>query len=302
MSPPPYPVDLQVHSSRSDGTDSPAQLVTKAAALGVQVLALTDHDSVLGVEEAIAAGAAQGVRILAGIEFSTILEPDRDFLDVNILGYGFRHTDPDLLSQLQRVIDARLEQKIAQVERMQAYGLHVPLDEVLALARGVPGRPHIAQIALKHNPDRFDSLDDVFRQYLASNSENSTLVARSFGLRVEDAIHLVHAAGGIAVLAHPGSYQRIRDLPGAIQRMIDAGLDGIEVCYPYAPNRIHPSLPKDSARIAAHFRAFAQERNLLITGGSDYHGKRKPQPLAAAGLTLAEWQRLCQATGWEASP
>ncbi len=289
-----YPVDLQVHSIRSDGTDTPEALIDKAAAAGIRVLAVTDHDSVLGVTAAQARGIEADVHVISAIEFSTASERDQDFLDIDILGYAIDPINPTLLATLERVIESRVEQKIGQVERLQAYGLHVPLEEVLELAGGVPGRPHIAQIALKHNPHTFSSLDDVFRQYLASDAENSTHVRRRFSLRVEDAIELTHAVGGKAVLAHPGSYKRMRNLEDALRRMVDIGLDGLEVYYPYAAENGEGAADRriaGFAELAAHFGLFA-------TGGSDYHGERKRNRLGEAGLEWEQWERLRDENGW----
>ena len=289
-----YPVDLQTHSTYSDGTDTPEKLITKAAAAGIRVLAVTDHDSVLGVAEAQAAGMKAGVQILPAIEFSTAREPERDFLDINILGYAINPTDSTLLETLDRVIKSRVEQKIRQVERLHIYGLHVPVEEVLALAGGVPGRPHIAQIALKHNPHKFSSLNDVFQQYLAPDAENPTYVPRRFNLRVEDAIELIHAAGGKAVLAHPGIYKRVRNLEDALRRMVDAGLAGLEVYYPYGSDARGGGADKHIAR----FAELAARFGLFATGGSDYHGERKRNRLGEAGLEWEQWERLRDENGW----
>ena len=298
MTYPVYPVDLQAHSTRSDGTETPTDLVAHAAALGIRVLAVTDHDSLLGVGEALAAGAQFNVQVIPAIEFSTTSQRARDFLDINILGYGINHEDPSLLSTLDTVIAARVEQKIRQIEKLQAYGIHVPVDEVLALAGGVPGRPHIAQVALQHNPQRFSSLADVFAQFLAADAPNSVYVGRAFSLTVEAAIELTHAAGGVAVLAHPGIYHRVQDIDNAIQRMIDAGLDGIEIHYPYAKES-RRSLPGlSSAQLETHFGDIARRHDLLVTGGSDYHGARKSIDLGECGLSQAQWQRLQERTGW----
>ena len=295
-----YPIDLQLHSTRSDGTDSPAELIDIAAQLGVQVLALTDHDSVLGVDEAMDAAAGKGIRVLPALEFSTLNQRDRDLLDINILAYGIRHTDPELLATMQRVIDSRVQQKILQVERLQSYGVDVPVDEVLADAGGVPGRVHIARIALLRNPDKFTSINDVFAQYLAADAPNSTYVERSFSLSVNAAIELTHQAGGIAVLAHPGSYTRVQDIDAAVRRMVDIGLDGIEVRYTYAQNRGHRGANEAAVnQVIAHFDALADENGLLKTGGSDYHGATKPGILPGqAGLTMVEWTDLCERVGW----
>ena len=288
-----YPVDLQVHSNCSDGTDTPDELVRKASALGIGVLAVTDHDSVLGVAEAQAQGAAAGVHVLPAVEFSTARDRENDFRDFDILGYGIDPTNATLLDTMNRLKESRIEQKSRQVERLQRYGVHVPVDEVLALAGGVPGRPHIAQIALKYNPHRFSSLSDVFQQYLASDAENPTHVPRSFILGVVEAIELTHVAGGKAVLAHPGIYRRIRSLEASLARLVDAGLDGLEVQYPYAEEG------RDSTdRPIACFAALAARFDLFQTGGSDYHGERKPNRLGEAGLEVEQWQRLRDLNGW----
>lgn len=298
MTYPVFPVDLQAHSTCSDGTETPSELVAHAATLGIRVLAVTDHDSVLGVAEAVQAGAQHGVRVIPAIEFSTTSERARDFLDINILGYGIRYEDSALIDALSSVIAARVEQKIRQIEKLQAYGVRVPVDEVLALAGGVPGRPHIAQVALKHNPERFSSLSDVFAQFLAADAPNSVYVSRSYSLTVEAAIELTHAAGGVAVLAHPGIYHRVQDIDSAILRMVDAGLDGIEIHYPYT-KEARRSLPGASpAELITHFTEIARRHDLLMTGGSDYHGERKTILLGEAGLTDAQWQRLQERTGW----
>jgi predicted metal-dependent phosphoesterase TrpH len=296
----PFPVDLQLHSTASDGTETPTELVAHGAARGLRVMALTDHDSVLGVQEALTAAEAHGIWLLPALEFSTRREPRRDFQDINILAYGFDLQHPTLVEMMQKVYDARIEQKVRQVERMQSYGLDVPVDEVLAAAAGLPGRIHIAQVALARNPQRFSSLQDVFNQYLAAEAPNSTVVNRSFSLSVEDTIDLTHEAGGIAVLAHPGSYTNVHDVDGAVRRMAEAGLDGIEVNYTYAQNRGHRGAsPALVAQVITHFDALAQELGLLRTGGSDYHGRSKPGILPGqAGMTEAAWQRLAATVGW----
>lgn len=295
-----FPVDLQLHSTFSDGTDSPTAVVSLAAQLGIQVIALTDHDSVQGVVEAQAAGDQLYVRVLPAIEFSTLSEPELDLLDINILGYGIRHEDPKLQATLSQVIDSRITQKVRQVERLQSYGIDVPVDEVLAEVGGVPGRVHIANVALRRNPDKFGSIDDVFVQYLASDAPNPTYVARDFCLRVDEAIEVTHQAGGVAVLAHPGIYSRVQDVDAVVRRLADAGLDGIEVRYTYAQNRGNYGASRSAvSAIIDHYDALADECDLLKTGGSDYHGATKPgiEP-GQAGLTMKEWHQLCDRLGW----
>ncbi len=295
-----YPVDLQVHSTCSDGTDTPQELVTRAAALGICVLALTDHDTVQGVDAASEAGRQQGVWILPALEFSTRSDPENDLLDINILAYGIDPHHAELTAVLQRVRESRIDQKVRQIERLQSYGIDVPVEGVLARAGGVPGRLHIAQEALARNPQHFSSLQDVFDQYLSPDAPHSTYVARRFSLSVADAIALAHTAGGIAVLAHPGSYTRVRDVDGAVRRLQAMGLDGLEVSYTYAHNRGHyGASAQEVAQLVAHYRSLASELGLIQTGGSDYHGTAKPGIVPGmAGLTLAEWTDLAARLGW----
>lgn len=299
-----YPVDLQLHSTASDGTDAPTALMTLCAARNVRVVALTDHDNVLGIDEAILAGRQCGVQVIPALEFSTRSEPERDLLDINILALGIRHQDGDLLATLERVLASRVEQKIRQIERLQAYGVAIEIDDVLARAQGVPGRVHIAQEVITRNPQRFTSVADVFAQFLAPDAPNSTYVARTFSLSVEDAIAVTHAAGGVAVLAHPGAYPRVRDIDAVVARLAIAGLDGIEVRYPYAHNRGHFGADaREVAALVAHFHDLAMQHDLLITGGSDYHGQAKPGISPGMdGLTWPEWETLAARCGWATQP
>lgn len=295
-SPPRYPVDLQLHSTASDGTDRPAALVALCARLQLQVIALTDHDSVQGIDAAIAAAAPLGLQVVPALEFSTRAEPEHDYHDINLLAIGVHHHDPQLVDILRRLVDSRIEQKILQIERLRGYGIDISVDAVLSRAQGVPGRVHIAQVALERNPDRFASVSDVFAQFLATDAPNSTVVDRVFSLTVEEAIELTHTAGGIAVLAHPGAYPLVRNIDRVVRRLADAGLDGLEVCYPYAFNRGHErASPSAAAAQVTHFRQLAHQHRLLVTGGSDYHGTVKPGIVPGmAGLTHPEWSQLAE--------
>lgn len=284
-------VDLQLHSTYSDGTDEPAELVRLAAQRGLRAIALTDHDSVLGVDEALAAGRELGVEVVPALELSTRSEPERDLIDIDVLGYWVDPHHPELQSVLDRVMAARREQKLAQIERLRALGFSISAEEVLALAGGVPGRPHIADVLWRRNPGRFQSRQQIFEEYLSPGGK--AYVSRSFSLSVEDAIEVISTAGGIPVLAHPGLYRHIRDIEGAIRRLRAAGLKGLEVWYPY--HRVHSlqlSMTEAEAMIA-RFRQLAKALGLVSTGGSDYHGARLPQiHMGECGMTWAAYQAL----------
>ena len=168
----------------------------------------------------------------------------------------------------------------------------------LALANdGVPGRGHIAEIALKHNRDKFTRKQDVFDEYLASDARTPTYVQRRFSLTVKAAIKLIHKAGGKAVLAHPGVYSRVRNIEEAVRRMAEAGLDGLEVFYPYGSEARGGSADE----LVPRFAGLAERLGLFATGGSDYHGGNKKIRLGEAGLEWDQWdqwEQLRDANGW----
>jgi len=287
-----YPVDLQVHSVYSDGTMTPAELVAHAVERGVCVLALTDHDSVKGVPEVLAAGAEAGIEIVPAVELSIRHEPERDFVDLDILGYWIDHTDPGLQAMIQKVINGRVAQKIRQIEIMQSYGIDVPVEEVLALAKGVPGRPHIAQVVMKHNPGRFRDVQEIFDEFLSAGARAH--VPRPFSLTVEMAVELISNAGGIPVLAHPGIYKGVRDVDNMIRRVAALGVRGLEVWYAYKQNRTHQGISDAEIQaMVAHFETLADKLGLLKTGGSDFHGARKPGlEIGDGGMTLDAYKEL----------
>ncbi|MGC8826447.1 MAG: PHP domain-containing protein, partial [Anaerolineae bacterium] len=160
-----YPVDLHVHTSASDGTDAPAELVAKAKAAGLAAVGITDHDSVGGVQEALEAGRCLGIEVIAGVELSLANEPAYGTVEMHLLGYFIDPDHPTLTETIRRMIEARIEQKLAIVRNLQKLGFDVPEEEVLALAGGgVPGRMHIAQVAMRHNPDRFPGPEVLFRE------------------------------------------------------------------------------------------------------------------------------------------
>lgn len=290
-----YAADLQVHSSCSDGTDSPAELVKKAARAGLEAIALTDHDSVKGVDEALATGRQVGIQVVPAVELSLASEPERGIVDFDMLGYGIDHHAPALTETLRRVEDARIEQKIRQIHALQREGFDVPVDEVLALAKGVPGRPHIADVLWRRNRHRFRTREQIFEELLSPRSP--IYVRRTFDLSAEDAIAVIRDAGGIPVLAHPGLYRLgLDDLARIVRRLKEAGLLGLEVYYPYEKTRRLRGDREGAERLITRFEKLAAELGLLVTGGSDYHGARHPEiALGEKGLTREQFDRFLQA-------
>lgn len=293
---PPFDVDLHVHTTASDGTCTPAKAVKLAARKGIRVLAITDHDSTLGLAEAMAAGVRLGVKVVPAIEFSTRDEPDKDFMELHLLGYFIDPDDPTLSEMLDRVIQGRVDQKRLQITKLQELGFDVPEEEVFALAGGVPGRPHIAQVALRRNPHLVASKQQLFDEYLTGGGR--AYVPRPFELSLAEAIQVTLAVGGVPVLAHPAAYPDVQDPVKVVRRAVTLGLRGIEINYTYDKNRPHYGISKTGLQaLIRRFDALADELGLLKTGGSDFHGGRKPIELGEMGMAYEDYQRFKEACG-----
>ncbi len=257
--------DLQSHSLHSDGDLPAAQVVENAAHAGVELLALSDHDTVDGVDEALAAGAVHGVRVVPATEISAV---DGEYEDLHVLGYGIDHRS-SLLGE--RLLDARADRERradAMAERLRELGFEIdPAPIEARKAKGKPvGRPHLAAAVLAHpaNSDRLSSeghtdVSSFIPAYLIQGKPG--YVGRTHPT-VAEAIEWIHDAAGVAVWAHPfWDIQNSDEVRDAIARYRDAGLDGVEVFYP-------PHTPEQTRMLAA----LTAELGLLSTGSSDYHG------------------------------
>ncbi|MFE6129533.1 PHP domain-containing protein [Streptomyces sp. NPDC056437] len=254
-------IDLHTHSTASDGTDTPAELVRKAAAAGLDVVALTDHDSTRGHAEAIAALHAlpeAGLTLVTGAEISCAL----DGVSLHLLAYLFDPDEPDLLRERELVRDDRVPRARAMVTKLQELGVPVEWDLVARIAgEGSVGRPHIASALVELGV--VPTVSDAFTPEWIADGGRAHITKHE--LDPFRAIRLVKAAGGVAVLAHPAAAQRGRTVPEkAIAELAAAGLDGIEVDHMDhdEPTRVR-------------LRGLAAELGLLTTGSSDYHGSRK---------------------------
>ncbi|MFC8516026.1 PHP domain-containing protein [Streptomyces sp. NPDC057257] len=250
-------IDLHTHSTASDGTDTPAELVRNAAAAGLDVVALTDHDTTRGYAEAIAA-VPEGLTLVTGAELSCRI----DGISMHMLAYLFDPEEPSLLAERELVRDDRVPRAKGMVAKLNGLGVPVTWEQVERIAGGGSvGRPHVATVLVELGV--VASVSDAFTpEWLADGG-------RAFVDKHEtdpfEAIRLVKAAGGVTVFAHPGASKRGRTVPeSAIAEMAAAGLDGIEVDH-----MDHD--PETRARL----RGLAKELGLLVTGSSDYHGSRK---------------------------
>ncbi|CAL9426796.1 PHP domain-containing protein [Streptomyces sp. enrichment culture] len=250
-------IDLHTHSTASDGTDTPAELVRKAAAAGLDVVALTDHDTTRGHAEALAA-LPQGLTLVTGAELSCRL----DGVGMHLLAYLFDPEEPALLAERELVRDDRVPRAKGMVAKLNELGVPVTWEQVARIAgNGSVGRPHVASALVELGV--VDSVSDAFTpEWLADGG-------RAYVPKHEtdpfEAVRLVKNAGGVAVFAHPAAAKRGRTVPdSAIAELARAGLDGIEVD--------HMDHDPDTR---ARLRGLAGELGLLVTGSSDYHGSRK---------------------------
>jgi 3',5'-nucleoside bisphosphate phosphatase len=241
-------VDLHMHSTASDGSRSPAEVVRAAKRASLAAIALTDHDSVAGLPEARQVGDELGVRVINGVELSAVEGESETHL------LGLHLSDTTVLERgLSDLRDMRGRRAARIVELLQSQGVQVTLDDVLLQAgTGAIGRPHVAR-ALVADGWAVD-VRDAFDRYLGAG--RPAYVAKD-QLGMREAIAMVHAAGGLAVLAHPGSSATRERL----EALLALGLDGVEVKHP-------SHSPQDTARI----RTLSEQLGLLLSGGSDWHG------------------------------
>ncbi len=290
---------MHIHSTCSDGSFTPREIVELAKVKGLKVIAIADHDTVEGVAEAVAIGEEQGIEVVPAVELSIKNEPEKDFVELHLLGYFIDYQDEELNDTLNRVVQARIEQKIRQIKALQDDGLDVPVEEVFSLVRGVPGRPHIAEVVMRRNPGRFASKEDLFAEYLSVGGKAYT--QRRFSLTLAEAIQMVVKAGGVPVLAHPGAYDKVKDIEAMIYRAQEIGLRGLEIAYTYNKNRPYYGLnPAALHTILARFEALADKLGLVKTGGSDFHGEGKDIELGEMGMSYAAFQELRLCLGLEA--
>ncbi|MEU7039296.1 PHP domain-containing protein [Streptomyces sp. NPDC046237] len=250
-------IDLHTHSTASDGTDTPAELVRNAAAAGLDVVALTDHDTTRGYAEAIAA-LPEGLTLVTGMELSCRV----DGVGLHMLAYLFDPEKPELAAERELVRDDRVPRARAMVGRLQELGVPVTWEQVARIAGdGSVGRPHVAEAMVELGVVR-DVSGAFTQEWLA---DGGRAYVRKHELDPFEAIRLVKAAGGVTVFAHPAAVKRGEVVPeSAIARLAEAGLDGIEVDH----------MDHDEAT-RARLRGLAKELGLLTTGSSDYHGSRK---------------------------
>jgi predicted metal-dependent phosphoesterase TrpH len=253
-------IDLHTHSSASDGTDPPAELLTAALAAGLDVIGLTDHDTTDGWARA-AAALPEGMTLIRGAEFSTSAPVGGRPVSVHLLGYLFDADDPAIVAEHRRLVAERLQRGLAIVDLMVADGIPISRDQVLGISDGAPvGRPHIGRALVQAGVA--PTVTDAFRTHLAGHG---SYYVPKVDTDLKRAVSMVTAAGGAAVIAHPRGRGEVRALTAElIGELADLGLVGLEVDHPDHDEASRAELTQIAARLG-----------LLATGSSDYHGHNK---------------------------
>ena len=252
-------VDLHIHSTASDGSQSPSQIIRRAKEIGLRAIAITDHDTVEGSAEALSHPQSPSLEILSGIEISA----DVPSGTMHILGYYVRLDDSSLAQTLKTVQEARASRNVKIVKKLQGLGVDMEFGDVVKVSGGGQiGRPHIAQVLV--NKGAAHSIDEAFYRFL--KRWGPAYVPR-YRLQPAEAIQMILQAGGIPVLAHPSTL-RTKSEQALEEILVDlkqAGLRGLEVYYPeYRPER------------TVQYKGLARRHGLVMTGGSDFHGTANP--------------------------
>ena len=264
--------DLHTHTTASDGQYTPAELVHLAKQCGIQVLAVTDHDTIAGVDEARKAGETVGLRVLRGVELSA-----KEHHNFHILGYGFRDGDTELSRLCEKLRAGRDDRKYQIIDFLREKGVDIDLAEVEELAGGeVIARPHFAQVLVKHG--YVSTNREAFDRYL--DTEEFRKRVKRFKADSRTCVEAIRSAGGKVSLAHPYQMGLPDDeLEALVARLKEWGLDAIECCY-----------PKYTSEQQAFYLYLAEKYRLHQTGGSDFHGEKvKPDVELARWPLELEW-------------
>ena len=268
-------IDLHTHTTYSDGTDNPSELINKALAAGITIIGLTDHDSISGWQEATNA-LRSGISLVPGAEISC---QTLDGISVHILGLLFDSSNSELMNTLKKTRENRHSRMEKIIARINEAGIEITMNDVLAqLSDGATlGRPHLADALVKKGV--VASRDEAFSQMLHNNSK---YYVSHYSPTPETAIGLIKAAGGVSVIAHPMASHRGRTISlETFGSLIDSGLDGIEVDH-----RDHSPTEK------IELISLASGSNLVMTGASDYHGNGKLNSLAEYTTDPEQWEKL----------
>lgn len=257
-------IDLHVHTTASDGTETPREVVERAATSGLRAIAITDHDTVLGCREAMEAGRELGVEVVPGIEFGT-----KFGIAVHMLGYYMDLDSPVLEAMTRSIVEDRDQRNEKTVQLMRENGMDVSYAQLKERFGEVIGRPHFAHILMENG--LAESVPDAFSRLLGKGMKYHQY---RHTLEIHEVIECIVNSGGVAVLAHPFQYKKNdAELRELIEHCLKFGLKGMECRY-----------SGYDAQQVAYLEALADEYGLIKTGGSDFHGENKPRIEIGCGI------------------
>jgi len=260
------PIDLHIHTTASDGTYTPEEAVAAASESGVEVLGIADHDTLDGIEPALAAGRRLGLTVVPAVEINT----DYGETEAHILGYFIDHRSSELEHLCQKIRRLRLERAREMLARLRSLGLRVEEEQVVQLAAGGSvGRPHVARALVQTGCVSTEA--EAFARFIGRGQP--AYVPR-YRLTPQAAAQAIRSAGGIAVLAHPTKVGN--DL--LVQGLVAQGLDGLEAYH-----------CDHSAAQSRHYVALARQMGVLVTGGTDSHGPHSDRPVAIGAVPVPRW-------------
>jgi len=250
-------IDLHTHSNASDGSLSPRELVGYAGKKGAAAVALTDHDTIAGLSEALKAGEKWQLEVIPGLEISA----EHPGGSMHILGYFVDPDDRNLQHEIATLQLARRERNPKIIEKLRKLGIPIRYDQLQAIAKGQIGRPHIARVLVQIKA--VGSLDEAFHKYLR---KGALAYVEKFRFTPEKALSVIRQAGGLAVLAHPFTLNcaSLKELKRTVQDLKGLGLEGIEVFY-----------TEHSTDQTRDYLTLTREMGLIATGGTDFHGANK---------------------------
>lgn len=268
------PADLHLHSIYSDGSFTPSELVEMAARKGIDTIALSDHDTIEGINEMIAAARLRDIEVIPAIEFST----SQDGVEIHILGYYIDFNSRTFLEEVKRLFDQRLKRSEMMVEKLNRLGVEISFQDVKEIAGDkYVGRPHIARAMKKAG--YIKEIGEAFTDQYIGNGGRAYVGREKISPR--EAIEIIRKNGGIAVLAHPFFVNGGDSLDKkSIELLAEDGLEGLEVFH-----------SRHSQEVSGYYLKIAEELGLLVTGGSDFHGESSPDVKIGDVLLADEYVR-----------
>jgi len=261
-------IDLHIHSVYSDGTYTPAELVGLAQQRGIQAISITDHDTIDGLAEAAEAAQGTGITTLAGIELS-VQHKNRN---LHILGYLFDSQNERFRRQIHILQETRNARNRDIVKKLNSCGISLDIEEIESISKtGQTGRPHIARALCRRGVVK--NFDEAFTRYL---KKGAAAYASRFVYNAAEALEMIRENGGISVLAHPLQVDPSPlEIARVVGELVEYGLDGLELYY-----------PTHSAKVRRNLKKIAKRYDLVLTGGSDYHGTIRPGTELAGGKNV----------------